>query len=203
MTSTVLSPLSRLGSLSSESLNAAVVIESSLGDWTPINKVKNDRVSPSKKTNIADIVMNSTGDLVVQSTPKNAQPDSEDYKNLKLDSTTKQQGLRPERTRKPWKTITVGGDSSKTIKPEDSPNLPFSLQDKNGSMLYEELNKEHKLYRIQPSTVTRLTRGKDSKHQHHSRVLRVALTNTFDIANVLLASRLLKSGKNVRILPNI
>lgn len=70
MTSTVLGPLSRLGSLSSESLNAAVVIESSLGDWTPVNKVKNDRVSPSKKTNIEDIVMNSTSDLVVQSTPK-------------------------------------------------------------------------------------------------------------------------------------
>ncbi|CAH8477288.1 unnamed protein product, partial [Schistosoma rodhaini] len=73
----------------------------------------------------------------------------------------------------------------------DNPDLPLSLQDKNDRMLWGELIKRLELPRIEPLTVTRLTRGKDSNHLNHPRLLRVTLKNASDVEDVLLASHLL------------
>ncbi|VDP62010.1 unnamed protein product [Schistosoma curassoni] len=86
---------------------------------------------------------------------------------------------------------------------KDNPDLPLSLQDKNDRMLWGELNKKLGLPRKEPLTVTQHTRGKESKHQNHPRLLRVTLKNATDVEDVLLASHLLKSDGNVRILPDI
>ena len=68
----------------------------------------------------------------------------------------------------------------------DNSDLLFKLQDKNDRMLWGELNKKLQLPRIEPLTVTRPTRGKDSKHQNHLRLLRVTRTNATDLEDVLL-----------------
>ncbi|VDP79288.1 unnamed protein product [Schistosoma curassoni] len=65
------------------------------------------------------------------------------------------------------------------------------------------MNKKPELPRIEPLTVTRLTQGNESKHQNHSRLLRVTLKNATDVEDVLLACHLLRSDGNVRILPDI
>lgn len=52
-------------------------------------------------------------------------------------------------------------------------------------------------------TVTRLTQGKVFKHQNHPSLRRVTLKTATDVEDVLLASHLVKSDGNVRILPDI
>lgn len=51
--------------------------------------------------------------------------------------------------------------------------------------------------------VTRFTPGKDSMHRNHPSPPRVTLTNAADVRDFLLASHLLKSDLDVRILPDI
>lgn len=48
ITSMVLDAISKLASLSTSSLGVTIVPKTSAGYWAPINKVKNDRVLPSK-----------------------------------------------------------------------------------------------------------------------------------------------------------
>ncbi|VDP50309.1 unnamed protein product [Schistosoma margrebowiei] len=78
-----------------------------------------------------------------------------------------------------------------------------SLQDKNDRMLWSELNKNLELPRIEPLTVTWPTRGKESLHQHHKKLLGVTLTNATDVYDVVLPDHLLKSNGNVRIMLDI
>ncbi|VDO50854.1 unnamed protein product [Schistosoma margrebowiei] len=190
-----------IDSPSSGSLNATVVLKNSVGDWTHFNRAKKNQASPSKLT--IPGVLQKSSDLVAQSTLKNVRPAIKEPRIQKRGSTSKQQDAEPERTGKPGKTITVRDDSLIISNLEGNPDLPLSLQDKNDRMLWGELNKKLKLPRIKPLTVTRLTRGKESKYQNHPRLLRATLKNATDVDDVLLASHLLKSDGNEKILPDI
>ncbi|VDP35326.1 unnamed protein product [Schistosoma margrebowiei] len=185
ITTTVLDSLRKLGSHSSRSLNATVVPKNSVNDWTHVKRVKNNQASQSR-LNIPSVERKSNGDLVAHYTPKNVRP-----RIHKRASTPKQQGAKSERTAKPALTITVRDDSLIVMNFKDNPYLPLSLQDKNDRMLWGELNKKLELPRIEPLTVTRLTRGNKSMHQNHPRLLRVKLKNATDVEDVLLASHLL------------
>ncbi|VDP66875.1 unnamed protein product [Schistosoma curassoni] len=99
--SAVIDSLGRLGSPSTGSLNAMVVLKNSVIDWLAANKVEEDQTSLSKKSNIPNIVGKSTGDLVAQSAPKNVHPVSKEPRNRTLARTSKQQGPQPECTCKP------------------------------------------------------------------------------------------------------
>ncbi|VDP31432.1 unnamed protein product [Schistosoma margrebowiei] len=202
ITTTVLDSLSKLGSHSSRSLNATVVPKNSVGDWTHVKRARKGQASQSN-LNIPAVEWKSTGDLVAQSTPKIVRPVIKEPRIHKRASTPKQQGVKPERNEKPGTTITVRDDSLIVMNFKDNPDLPLSLQDENDRTLWGELNKKLGLPRIEPLTVTRLTRGKRSKHQNHPRLLCVTLKNATDVKDVLLASHLLKSDGNVRILSDI
>ena len=66
------------------------------------------------------------------------------------------------------------------------------------------LNSFETIYRMNYCHIMRQSnRRKDSNHQNHPRLLRVTLKNASDVEDVLLASHLLKSDGNVRILPDI
>ncbi|VDO82890.1 unnamed protein product [Schistosoma curassoni] len=199
MTSTVVEPFGRLGSPETASLNATAVAKNSVGGWTHVNRVKKNQTS-LYNLNIPSIVRKSSGGLAAQSTPKNVSPFIKEPGNRKCASTSKQQCAQPERTRKPGKVITVRDDSLIIMSLKDSPELPLSLRDKHDKMLWDEINTKLELPKIEPLIVTRLTRGTDSKHQNHPRLLRVTLKNATDVEDVLLASHLLKSDGNVRML---
>ncbi|VDP40269.1 unnamed protein product [Schistosoma margrebowiei] len=192
---TVLDALSKLGSHSSRSLNVTVVPKNSVGDWAHVDRVEKNQASQSK-LNIPAVERKSTGDLVAQSTPNIVRPVIKELRIHKRASTPKQRRARPERTEKPGMTITVRDDCLIVMNFEDNSDLPLSLQDKNDRMLWGELNKKLGLPRIEPLTVTRLTRGKKSKHQNHLRLRRATLKNATDVDGVLLASHLLKSDGN-------
>ncbi|CAI2726671.1 unnamed protein product [Schistosoma spindalis] len=202
ITSTIIDSLTKIGSPSSGSSNATVVPKNSAGDCNHAIRANKDQVSPSK-VDIPSVVRTSTGALIAQSTPKNVRPVIKKPTIQKPASTSKQQRTESERTGRAGKTTTVRDDSLIIMNLIDNPDLPLSLQDKNDRMLWGELNKKLELPRIEPLTVTRLTRGKDSKHQNHPRLLRVTLKNATEVEDVLLASHLLKSDGNVRILPDI
>ncbi|VDO55384.1 unnamed protein product [Schistosoma margrebowiei] len=201
-TTTVLDSLSKLRSQSSKTLNSTVVPKNSVGDWTHVKRAKKGQASQSK-LNIQAVERKSTGDLVAQSTHKIVRPVIKEPRIHKSASTPKQQGAKQELSEKPGTTITVRDDYLIVMNFKDNPDLPLSLQDKNDTMLWGELNKNLGLPRIEPLTVTRLTRGMDSKHQNLRSLLRVTLKNATDVEDVLLASHLLKSDGNVRILPDI
>ncbi|VDP52929.1 unnamed protein product [Schistosoma mattheei] len=180
MTSTVVESFGRLGSPGTVSLNATAVPENSVGGWTHVNRVKKNQTS-LYKLNIPSIAHRSSGGLAAQSTPKNVRPVIKEPGNRKCASTSKQQCAQPERTRKPGKVITVRDDSLIIMNLKDSPELPLSLRDKHDRMLWDELNMKPELPKIEPLNVTRLTRGRDSKHQNHPRLLRVTLKNATDV----------------------
>ncbi|VDP36931.1 unnamed protein product [Schistosoma curassoni] len=144
--------------------------------------------------NIPAVERKSAGNLVAQSTPKNVRPVIKEPRSQKRAPTSKQQGAKPERTGKPRTTITVRDDSFIVMNLKDNTDLPLSLQEKKERMLWGELNKKLEILRLEPLTVTRLTRGKESKHQNHPRLLRATLKNETDF---------LKSDGNVRILPDV
>ncbi|VDO94878.1 unnamed protein product [Schistosoma margrebowiei] len=173
-----------------------------VGDRTHVDRAKKNQASPSKLS-ISSVVWKSTGDLVAQSTPKNVLPVIKGPRIQTRASTSNQQGAEPESTGKPGKTITVRDDSLIIMNLKDNPDLLLSLQDKNDRIFWGELNKKLELPGIEPLTVTRLTRGKESKNQNHPRLLRLTIKNSTDVEDVLLASHLLKSDGNVRILPDI
>ena len=202
LTSTVIDSLSKLGSPRERSLNETVVPKNPVGGWTHVNRSNKAQASPPK-LNVPSIVRKSIDALAAQSTPKTVRPVITEPRNRKRASTSKQQDTKPRRPGKPGKSITVRDDSVIIMNLIDNPDLPLSLQDKNDRMLWGELNKRLELPRIEPLTVTRLTRGKDSNHLNHPRLLRVTLKNASDVEDVLLASHLLKSDGNVRILPDI
>lgn len=87
-------------------------------------------MSPSKKQNISGIVLESTGDMVVQSTPKTVQPVRKEHLNLKHTSITK--GIR-----KHGKATTVRDDYLIIMSLKYSSD-PFSLKDKYDRMLWDE-----------------------------------------------------------------
>ncbi|CAH8453908.1 unnamed protein product [Schistosoma bovis] len=203
ITSTVLDSLGKLGCPSSGSLNTTVVPKNSAGDSTHVKRAQKNQASPPKPSNPSVAARKITGDLVAQSTPKTVRPVNKEPKIHKRTLTSKKQVIKPEPIVKPGKLTTVRDDSLIIMNLVDNPDLPLSLQDKNDRMLWGELNKKLELPRIEPLTVTRLTRGKDSKHLNHPRLLRVTLKNATDVEDVLLASHLLKSDGNVRILPDI
>lgn len=66
-----------------------------------------------------------------------------------------------------------------------------------------KLNRELEHFKIGSLTVTRITRRKDFKHRNHPILLFVMLTNATDLGDDLLASNLLRSHGNVRILPDV
>lgn len=68
----------------------------------------------------------------------------------------------------------------------------------HNSMLRGDLNRKPEFLKIEPLTVTWLTRKKDRNHQNHQR-LRVTLTNAAEVEDVLLASHSVKSDKNASI----
>ncbi|VDO76134.1 unnamed protein product [Schistosoma margrebowiei] len=200
--STVIDSLSKLGPPSSETLNATVVPEDYVGDWTHVNRAQKNQASPSKLS-IPSVVWKPTGDFFAQSTHKNVRPVIKEPRIHKRASTTKQQGAKPERTGKPGTTIMVRDDFLIVMNFKDNPDLPLSSRDKNDRMLWGELNKKLELPRIEPLTVTWLTRRKEFKHQNHPRLLRVTLKYATDVKNILIASHLLKPDENVRIMPKI
>ncbi|VDO63420.1 unnamed protein product [Schistosoma margrebowiei] len=199
---TVVESFDRLGSPRAGSLNATVVLGNSVDDWTHFNRVKKNQMSPYK-LNISSIVRKSTDGLAAQSTLKNVRPVIKELRNRKCASSSMQQCAQPERIHKPEKVITVRDDSLIIMNLKDSPELPLSLRDKHDRMLWDVLNVKLELPKTEPLTVTRFTRGRDSKRQNPPRLLRVTLKNATDVKDVLLASHLLKSDGNVRILPDI
>ncbi|VDP53433.1 unnamed protein product [Schistosoma margrebowiei] len=174
-----------------------------VGDSTQVKKAQKNQASPPKPSNLSVAVQKLTGDLVAQSTHKTVRPVKKEPEPHKRTLTSKQQVIKHESAVKPGKLTTVRDDSLITMNLVDNPDLFLSLQDKNDRMLWGELNKKLELPRIEPLMVTQLSRGKDSKHLNHPRLLRVTLKNAIDIEDVLLASHLLKSDGNVRILPDI
>lgn len=124
ITSKEIDSYSRLEPPNTGSADATAVHKNSLGDCSPLNKVKKNQVSPSWKINISNILGTLTGDLAVQFTPKNIHPVSKQPRNRKRASVSKQQSLQPKRTRKPGKTITVRDDSLIIMNIKDSPDLP-------------------------------------------------------------------------------
>ncbi|VDP49805.1 unnamed protein product [Schistosoma margrebowiei] len=203
ITSTVLDSLSKLGSPSSGTLNTTVVLKIPVGDPTQVKRAQKNQASPPKPSDPTVAVRKITGDLVAQSTSKTVRPVNKEPKPQKRTLTSKQQVIKPEPILKPGKLTTVRDDSLIIMNLVDKPDLPLSLQDKNDRMLCDELNKKLEIPRIESLTVTRLTRGKDSKPLNHPRLLRITLKNATDVEDVLLSSHLLKSNGNVRILPDI
>lgn len=108
----------------------------------------------------------------------------------------------PQRTRKPGKTVTVRDDSLAITNLKDRSELHLSLQDKSDKILWEELNRKLKLSKIKHLTVTQLTQGRNTKHDHHLR-LRITFTNTVEVEDVLLVDHLLNSEGDISILPDI
>ncbi|VDO81930.1 unnamed protein product [Schistosoma margrebowiei] len=126
ITSTVIDSLIKLGSPSSESLNATVVPKNTVGDWTNVNRTKKNQASPSKLNN-PRVVWKSTGDLVTQSTSKNVRPVIKEPRIQKRASTSKQQGAKPERIGKPEKIITLCDDPLIIMNLKGNPDLLLSL----------------------------------------------------------------------------
>lgn len=103
----------------------------SVGDWTPVERVKRNRMSPVKMVNSPGHVRKSANESTVQSTYKTFRSVRKKHRNPNRNITSIQNGPQLRRTREPKKAITVRDSSLIVRKLKDAYDTAFSLWNKN------------------------------------------------------------------------